>query len=226
MPQYRLWIRSARDSCKDSTPSLRRRTLRACALLLAAGWFGGCAASSPPKPIRASDDTYRVGDVSFRPPAGTDWFVVQRNDDGIQFSRRTHGGRQHTVQAFVLLERAEAVIRNAADLAAFGRSGVAAAFPPPRFRVTTAEVTPDASFDEPAVRMRLVAEDRDVPWAPGAVYVLDGYSLFVRHPGADGRTVVHVGFSERMQRGEALGHYAAELDPLLSSLEFTPPASR
>ena len=226
MPQHRRWIRSARKRQTARTPSGRRHARRACALLLAAALLGGCATSSRPKPVPVSDDIYRIAGVSFRPPAGSDWFVIRQTDQGVHFGRRTHRGRQHTAVAFVLLERARAVIRNAADLEAFVRSALAADLASPRVRVVTADVVPDTSFEGPAARMRLVAEDRDVPWAPGVVYVLDGYDLFVRHPGSDGRTVVHVGFSERIERGETLGGYADELDPLLSSLRFTPLPSR
>ena len=194
------------------------RVAAAVAVLLA-----GCALGSHTPRRADADQELQARGFRVRAPRGDGWYLVQHDPDVVHFSKDTGEGNAHTVVAYVASGESPAQLDGRGALRRVGEDGVRHELEDPRFALTDIHVT-DADLGQvPCERVEFVVEDRGVPWAPGQVYVLQGYDLVCAHPAAPRSLLVKIGTSQRYAQGKTPLALDEELAPFVQSLRFTSP---
>lgn len=195
------------------------RTLLAVAALLGAA--SGSAQEFQPLPFPAP--RFELQGFSVLPPAGERWLMrsgATRNY--VEFHRSTDLRGAHTVLAWVRTfdwpdpkAGADDVQRQIAALIA-GDFGDPSRFAKLRTAVTRTRV---AGLD--CTEFSFSVQDRGVPYAPGAVFNMQGWEVYCVHPSAATPVVLNLAHSQRFQQGGRPLDLEPELKPFREQVRVT-----
>jgi hypothetical protein len=211
-----------------------RSTASGIAALAAIVAIAGCATPPQMRPLAEGTGPIASNGFSVTPPKGTGWFV-QEHPDAVAFFKRLPpdefapaGGKPITVArtffVLVALMQPTAADLSSAQALRHEVERLVSAEEPPVRRVIDYSVTPYAAQGTDCVRYVVRYQERDRPFAPGAVLDMPGGGFMCRHPSASGRAV-HATFSERRLNGapERAGeNHLAEAEAVIGSVTFGP----
>lgn len=208
-----------------------------CFASLVAGFalaLGGCAGTSPVQPLTDATARLESNGFSVMPPKGADWFV-EVSPYGVAFYKKlrpdTHvtpaGAAVAVPRTFFVL--VTLVRRGNVDVSSpealrketerFLRDE-----PGPNRRLVEYKAAPYSAQGTDCVRYEARYEERDRPFAPGAVLDMPGGGFLCRHPFSTGQAI-HGTFSERHVHGApavAGEAYRSEAQSVLDSVVFAP----
>ena len=156
---------------------------------------------------------------SFLPPPSESWNVDKKAKYEVYLSKKT-GRSDFTVILMANLSPRQGDME-IQQLAQYLEETPDKSLEAERFTPLTKDVTTVEIKEAECAKKTFSFEDRGVPYAPGKVFITEGYDMFCEHLNYED-VLVHLGISQRYEQKEDIINLDEVLTPILESLEFEP----
>jgi len=209
----------------ETRPLKAAGSLLAC---LAAGFSIGAWAAPDNLPGAPAEPGPRTRFLGFTalPPPGQGWHLAEQYFNHVLYVMSPTNSGRHTVILFVHSKPMDPKPGTAIEVleSILKASDASAALTDSRYANVTSKIAPVTIGGAQCARMDFSAEDRGVPWASGAVYLMQGFHAVCLHPRSP-RMLVDIGHSQRFEAGRTPVLLDEEVAAFLANLKFNDDAA-